>query len=120
MNQLKVRHPEKINKPDTTQKKSLGLMKRISLPKGYGMFFPFTPSQKVSFWMKDTLIPLDMIFLLNGFVIALETNVQPCFTSHCPVYGPDQKVDGVIELAAGEAKRLNIRVGDPINIKEYR
>jgi hypothetical protein len=82
------------------------------------MLFPFDPPRPASFWMKNTLIPLDMIFLRNGEVKAIEADVPPCTTTPCPSYGPDQiEIDQVIELRAGRAAELGLKVGDRVNIK---
>ncbi len=104
---------------DTPAKKELGLMKRTFLPKGTGMLFPFSSKRIVRFWMYKTLIALDMIFYLDGVVIALERNAPPCIDKKCPFYGPDYPIDGVIELTSGEIERLEIKVGDQIRI-EYQ
>ncbi len=103
---------------DTVNEKKLGLMNRGSMPRGSGMWFKFAPSQIVRFWMYKTLIPLDMVFFFKGVVIELETNIQPCYISPCISYGPNKLVDGVVELAAGEVNRLNIRVGDTVDIQD--
>ncbi len=102
---------------DTAQKKMIGLMNRPSLSKGYGMWFPFTPSREVRFWMYNTLAPLDIVFVYKGFVVAIEAYLPICVELPCPSYGPKMLVDGVVELAAGEANRLKIQVGDSALIK---
>ncbi len=102
----------------TPQEQAMGLMYRTSLEPNRGMLFPFDPPRPASFWMKNTLIPLDMIFLRNGEVKAIETDVPPCTTTPCPSYGPDKiEIDQVIELRAGRAAELGLRVGDRVNIK---
>jgi uncharacterized protein len=83
------------------------------------MLFTFDPPQPVSFWMKNTKIPLDMIFLQGGKVIAIVAEAPPCTTTPCPTYGPDQPVpiDQVIELRGGRAAELGLKVGDPVTVK---
>lgn len=101
----------------TPQQQQIGLMYRTSLPDDRGMLFPFDPPQPVSFWMKNTLIELDMIFLQNGQVKAIKANVPPCTTTPCPSYGPSQiLIDQVIELRGGRAAELGLNVGDRITI----
>ena len=101
----------------TPQQQQIGLMYRTSLPDDRGMLFAFDPPQPVSFWMKNTLIELDMIFLQNGQVKAIATNVPPCTTTPCPTYGPQKIViDQVIELRGGRATELGLKVGDRISI----
>ncbi len=89
-----------------------GLMYRTSLATGHGMLFPFVPPRKASFWMRNTLIPLDMIFLRNHKVIYIEHAAPPCEMRFCTIYGPEQPVDLVIELPANTAVHDHIKVGD--------
>ena len=102
---------------DTSKERRIGLMDRPSLSQGTGMWFKFLPAQRVGFWMKKMLFPIDMVFISKGFIVALETNLQACASIPCIEYGPNVLVDGVIELAAGEAERLGMKVGDLVNIK---
>ena len=102
------------------EEKVIGLMMREKIPKGTGMIFVFSPPRIVHFWMHKTLIPLDMIFFANHSIVSIETNVQTCFFDPCSRYGPDKPVNGVIELAAGEVKRLQIKVGDMVEIRQTK
>ncbi|HEY9601719.1 MAG TPA: DUF192 domain-containing protein [Allocoleopsis sp.] len=101
----------------TPQQQAMGLMYRTSLADDRGMLFPFNPPQPVRFWMKNTLIPLDMVFLYNGVVKAIATNVPPCTTEPCPTYGTGVLIDQVIELRGGRAAEIGLKVGDRVNIK---
>lgn len=101
---------------ETSQQQQLGLMFRQSLPENRGMLFSFSPPRMVSFWMKNVVIPLDMIFIYDGKIKAIESNVPPCNVDPCPVYGPNALIDGVIELKGGRAKELNLTVGDDVKI----
>ncbi len=101
----------------TVQQQSIGLMYRPQLPDNRGMLFPFQPAQTVSFWMRNTLISLDMVFLRQGKVQAIAANVPPCKTAACPTYGPGVPVDQVIELRGGRAAELGLRVGDTLKVK---
>jgi len=67
--------------------------------------------------MKNTKIPLDMVFLKDGEVKAIEANVPPCTTDPCPSYGPQTSIDQVIELRGGRAAELGLRVGDRVSVK---
>jgi uncharacterized protein len=102
----------------TPNEQSTGLMYRTDLAKDRGMLFVFNPPQPARFWMKNTLIPLDMIFMSNGVVKYIGTNIPPCKTESCPTYGAATKIDidGVLELRAGRAKELNLKVGDRLKI----
>ena len=99
--------------PRTPRQYAWGLMARPRLGELRGMWFRFEPASPVSFWMHRTLVPLDMVFLRGGRVIAIEASAQPCPRLPCPSYGPGEHADGVVELDGGEAKRLGIRVGMP-------
>src|SRR4028118_252153 len=103
----------------TPQEQAMGLMYRTSLAPDRGMLFSFEPPQPVNFWMKNTLIPLDMVFLRDGQVKAISANVPPCTSDPCPGYGPNdpkQLIDQVIELRAGRAAELGLKVGDRVKI----
>lgn len=100
----------------TADQQRLGLMQRPVLPPLRGMWFPFDRTQPLRFWMFNTVAPLDMLFVRDGRVIAVEAEVPPCPSLPCRSYGPDQPADGVVELGPGEAQRLGIAVGDPAAI----
>lgn len=106
----------------TPNEQSTGLMYRTELAKDRGMLFVFNPPHPVRFWMKNTLIPLDMVFMSNGVVKYLGTNIPPCKTDACPSYGPDAKIDidRVIELPAGRATELKLKLGDRLNIADIQ
>lgn len=102
----------------TPLQQEIGLMYRTSLANNRGMLFPFNPPRPVSFWMKNTKIPLDMIFLRDGRVKAIAANVPPCKADPCPSYGPQNTIiDQVIELRSGRAAQLGLNVGDRVNLK---
>ena len=100
----------------TPMQKRIGLMQRTPLPPLRGMWFPFDQRQPLRFWMLNTLAPLDMVFIRDGRVMAIEADVPVCPALPCRGYGPSEPSDGVVELGAGEARRLGIRIGDRINI----
>ncbi len=100
----------------TPMQKRIGLMQRTPLPPLRGMWFPFDQPQPLRFWMLNTLAPLDMVFIRDGRVMAIEADVPVCPALPCRGYGPSEPSDGVVELGAGEVRRLGIRVGDRINI----
>ncbi len=106
----------KLEVAESSAEKNLGLMQRVSLHGNSGMLFPFNPPKKVAFWMYKMLFSVDMIFIFEGQVVAVISNVPICSSLPCPTYGPESPVDGVIELVSGEAKRLNIKQGKSISI----
>ncbi|WP_310482666.1 DUF192 domain-containing protein [Chamaesiphon sp. VAR_48_metabat_403] len=105
----------------TSEEQSMGLMNRTELAANRGMLFVFSPPRAVSFWMKNTLIPLDMIFVSNGVVKHIGANIPPCKVSDCPGYGPEPKIpiDSVIELRGGRSAELRLKVGDRVKIDPY-
>ena len=104
----------------TADQQRIGLMQRPALPPLRGMWFPFDRPRLMRFWMRNTLAPLDMVFLRQGRVIHIERRVPVCPALPCPSYGPIQLGDGVVELGAGEAERLRISPGDPVRIESIR
>jgi uncharacterized protein len=105
----------------TPEQQSIGLMNRTDLATNRGMLFVFSPPRPVSFWMKNTLIPLDMIFVSNGVVKHVGQQILPCAGDPCPSYGPEPRtdIDGVIELRGGRAAELRLKVGDRLKISNY-
>ncbi|MCS6960837.1 MAG: DUF192 domain-containing protein [Pseudanabaenaceae cyanobacterium SKYGB_i_bin29] len=102
----------------TPQQQARGLMFRPPLAPDQGMAFPYPTPRPLAFWMYNTPVPLDMIFLERGVVKALAPNVPPCTTDPCPVYPPGGVVgDLVIELRAGTIEKLNLQVGDKIKLQ---
>lgn len=99
---------------DTTEKRARGLMFRESLAKDRGMLFTFAEAQPWSFWMKNTRIRLDIIWLdANKKIIHVERNVPICTRTDdgCPNYQPNAPAFYVLELAAGVADELNLKQG---------
>lgn len=110
-------HSIKLEVAKTAGQQDIGLMYRTSLADDKGMLFEFKSAQKVSFWMKNCKISLDMIFLRDGVVEAIQLSAPPCTADPCPAYGPDTAVDRVIELRGGQATELGVKVGDRIEIE---
>jgi len=109
---------------DNHNKRRLGLMHRPPLPPQRGMWFDFQQAAPISMWMLNTPASLDMVFVRDGAVVAVEARRPPCRAIPCPSYfadrdrdGTPDPVDGVIELGAGEAARLGIEVGDGVSIE---
>jgi uncharacterized membrane protein (UPF0127 family) len=101
----------------TPQQQARGLMFRPQLPDDRGMLFNFQPAKSVAFWMKNVPVHLDMIFILDNEVVAIEHSVPPCAKNPCAIY-PSTPVlaDRVIELRSGLAQELGVAVGDRIEV----
>ena len=103
--------------PRGERQQAMGMQRRPPLPHLRGMWFPYAPATVARFWMHRTPEPLDMLFIQGGRVVFLERSVPPCMSLPCRSYGPDQPVDGVVELGAGQAEALGIGVGTPVRIE---
>jgi len=95
-----------------------GLMDRSSLAPDHGMLFVFAYDAPQSFWMKNTLIPLDMLFFdKDRKLVSLQLDVPPCKADPCPQYPSGKPVMYVLELAAGTVAQLGITTGDRFSLK---
>lgn len=94
---------------DTMYKQALGLMNRENLDENKGMLFIFNDEKVREFWMKNTLISLDMIFLDKNFkIVSIVENAQPCKTIDCEIYSSLYPAKYVIEINGGLSKKYNI------------
>ena len=92
-----------------------GLMYRDQLREGTGMLFIFPQTGDYPFWMKNTLIPLDMIWIdENHKVVHVSANVPPCKADPCPNYPPNAPARYVLELAGGMAARHKVTAGSAL------
>ena len=101
----------------TPDQQALGLMYRADLGDNRGMLFPFDPPRPAAFWMKNTLMSLDIIFLKDQNVVTIHADVPPCQAKTCPTYPSDGPIDQVIELEAGQAEMLGLKTGDQIDVR---
>lgn len=91
-----------------------GLSNRKTMGEIDGMFFQFPSYHIPVFWMKDTLIPLDMLWIQGNKIVEITHNVPVETSANLPTYSPSMPVDSVLELPAGFSEANNIRVGDTI------
>jgi len=105
-------HAFSVELATTEAERERGLMFRKELPEGHGMLFDFHQEQPVSFWMHNTYIPLDMIFIRgDGRILRIAENAQPMSDRLIPSGGP---VRAVLEVIGGTAGRLGIAPGDRV------
>ncbi len=108
-----------IAKDETTRDKGLG--GRSSLGVNEGMLFLFPQAGQYGFWMKDMLIPIDLIWIYQGKIVGFEQNMQPPVPgtpdNALQQYLPPSPVDEVLELHAGRVSLLQAAVGDQVFIK---
>jgi uncharacterized membrane protein (UPF0127 family) len=99
----------------TDEKRALGLMFRTALAEDHGMLFVFEQPGLHRFWMKNTLIPLDMVWLDDRKrIIHIEYQVPPCKLDPCAVYGPSADSLYVLEVISGVASREKLQVGQTL------
>jgi uncharacterized protein len=91
-----------------------GLMGRASLPEDGGMVFLFDGQTRAAFWMKDTLIPLSILFWQGDGRIIDILDMSPCRADPCPVYRASAPYVGTIEMNRGAFDRLGVEVGDTL------
>ncbi len=120
--QSQLRQPPAAYLPDGTQitlelavspeEHERGLMYRPHLAPNHGMLFLFDKPMIPGFWMKNTWIPLDMVFVdKGGVVVDVAKDVQPCRADPCPQYRPRSACAAVLEVAAGTATTHGVSRG---------
>ena len=106
---------------DTSDKRVKGLSGVKSLDQNSGMFFVFDTKQtKPLFWMKDMLIPLDIIWIGNGKIVQIDKNIpaptKGTVDSKLTRYSADKPIDYVLEVNAGFCDQNNVKVGDSVTV----
>jgi hypothetical protein len=96
----------------TPEQQERGLMFRHSLAGDRGMIFPYEPAQEVAFWMKNTLIPLDIIYIRSDGTIVRITRAEAMDLTPLP---SGELVTGVLEIRGGRAAELGINEGDVVS-----
>ena len=90
-----------------------GLMFRDSLPERQGMLFVFPQQEPQAFWMRNTRIPLDILYFDDALrFVSVAAGAPPCTTPSCPSYPSSRPARFVLELNAGHARRLGVTPGD--------
>jgi uncharacterized protein len=103
---------------DDADTRAQGLMDRDHLGDGKGMLFFFPRSGEYPFWMKNTRIPLDMIWIdSDRRIAAIVPDVPPCRVADCPSYPPNAIAQYVLEVDAGVAKQHGLKTGDAVRFE---
>lgn len=102
----------------TDDQRALGLMNRAHMDADHSMLFVFADDEPRSFWMKNTLIPLDILYFdKDRKLVSMQLNAQPCKADPCGTYPSDGDARYVLELNAGTAGKLGLKLGDPLAIE---
>jgi len=111
-------HDFQVEVAATERERDTGLMHRAELGPDRGMLFIYRAPRVMKFWMRNTFVPLDMIFMRSdGTITMILSDVQP--HDERPV-GPDRPVSAQLELPAGTAARLGLRRGDVVRHAAFR
>ncbi|MFM1976611.1 MAG: hypothetical protein RL145_1457 [Pseudomonadota bacterium] len=102
-----------VEMADTPRSREIGMMWRTAVPRGTGMLFDFKTPEPATFWMENTLVSLDLIFIRpDGRIANIAANAQPLSRALIPSDGP---VLAVLEIGAGESRRLGLAPGQRVN-----
>jgi len=105
-------HPFAVEVVSNEADRAKGLMYRKEVPEGRGMLFDFHTEQEVSFWMQNTYVSLDMLFIrADGRILSIAENTEPLSTKLINSKG---QVRAVLEVVAGTARKLGIAPGDRV------
>jgi uncharacterized membrane protein (UPF0127 family) len=97
---------------ETAQERQQGLMFRTHLPAERGMLFIQPEATPAAFWMKNTYIPLDLLYFDSaGRLLEIHADVPPCTTPSCPAYVSNGPIKYILEINAGSARRLGLQPG---------
>jgi uncharacterized protein len=107
----------RVEQARTDEENHRGLMFRRQLPRDHGMLF-FQKPGRAGFWMKNTLIPLDLLYFdSDGILLEIIAGAVPCRQRDCPIYSSRAlDVRYILEINGGEAARRGIRVGDRLEL----
>ena len=102
----------------TQEEQTRGLQNRLSLAQDAAMLFVFSDEGQHPFWMKDTLIPLDMLWIDDqGVIVYIEHKAKPCPESSCPVYLTEMASRYVLEINGDLAQKYHFTVGDRVKFQ---
>lgn len=109
--------PINVEIADSAEEHAIGLMLRTELAQNAGMLFIFDDEKQRGFWMKNTKIPLDIIFMdSDGVIIDIKENFLPCTTENCEIYY-SLPASSALEVNAGFVKDNSIAIGQAVTFK---
>ena len=106
-----------IDVVSTPQDRSRGLMFREQLGEREGMWFVFEESSPYSFWMKNTLMPLDIVFVDEHMAIVDIIQADPCQQDPCPTYTPKASARYVLEVNQNFTARAGVKAGNRVTVR---
>lgn len=101
----------------TPQQQSMGLMYRDELSDTRGMLYTINPPRPVKIWLQNMRFPVDIVYLQNGQIEAIQVEAKPCEAIACPTYSSKATVDQMIQLRGGTIAELGMKVGDRVPIQ---
>ncbi len=108
-------HRYSIEFAEDDSAREYGLMNRTEMAADHGMLFVLENDEPRAFWMKNTKIPLDMIFIdKDRKVVSIKHDAPPCITARCPAFASEGPVRYVLELNGGQAAKLGLTSGDEL------
>ena len=111
-------HRFEVEVARTEREHAIGLMHRNAMAADHGMLFVFNPPKNINFWMRNTFIPLDMVFTdTKGVITYIAENVQPHVETGV---GPGRASATVLELVAGTVARLGVKPGDSLRHEAFQ
>lgn len=109
-------HRFQVEVARTPEEQAQGLMHRRSLDPDRGMLFPYAAPQETAFWMKNTLIPLDIIFIRpDGTIARIAANTTPLSLEPVPSFEP---ISAVLEIPGGRAAEIGLEPGDKVSWRD--
>lgn len=100
---------------DDAESRARGLMFRDELADDQGMLFIWNQAEPRAFWMRNTRIALDIVYIGPDLrIVAWSLDTPPCRTRNCPNYPSGRPAQYVLEVRAGEMERIGAEIGDPV------
>ncbi len=110
-------HTVHVEIANTNKTRQIGLMNRDSMPAQNGMLFTFDREGIYTIWMKNTRIPLDIIWIDSAYkIVYIKENAQPCKNINCEIHAPTKKARYVLETNAGWVQKHGVALMDSVEI----
>jgi uncharacterized membrane protein (UPF0127 family) len=101
----------------TKRQRNLGLMFRKNLAHNNGMLFIFEQEERQRVWMKDTLIPLDVVFIsAQEKIVSIIKDLKPCMSHSCRIFISPEKAKYMLEIMAGTVQKKGIKIGQQLSL----